>query len=73
MQGIERVLVLGLAAVLLAAPLPFGSVGRGATIALQIACCALGAVWVLWRVGRGLPATFGFPVIVRCRSVPCWA
>ena len=51
------VLELGLAAVIVAAPLPFGSVGPAGRLVLEVAACVLAVVWGVRAVrhGSGLP------------------
>ena len=55
-MSLERFLTYGLALLLLAAPLPFGSVEPGPASLLTASCLVLGAVWTVWRSRRGLPA-----------------
>ncbi|MEE9218325.1 MAG: O-antigen ligase family protein, partial [Acidobacteriota bacterium] len=52
----ERLLLWGLIVILLAAPLPFGSARETYSAVLVAACLSLGALWVVWRARRGLPA-----------------
>jgi O-antigen ligase len=52
----HRILAYALGAILIAAPLPFGSVEPWATGLLVAVCCVVGVVWVVWRSRRGLPA-----------------
>ncbi len=52
---IHRALAYALGAILIVAPLPFGSVQPMATALLVAACCAVGVIWVAWRSRRGLP------------------
>src|SRR2546422_294879 len=53
-MGTQRAL-LGLVLLLLAiAPLPFGSVQPWPRAALAAGCLLAGALWVVWRVQRGL-------------------
>lgn len=52
-MAIERILLLGMAAVLVVAPLPFGSVEPTWSAAIASACLLLGGVWIAWRVRRG--------------------
>ena len=51
----HRILAYALGAILIVAPLPFGSVQPGATALMVAACCAVGVFWVAWRSRRGLP------------------
>lgn len=53
---IERVLLHGLSLLLVAAPLPFGSVQTEAAAVLSACSLLLGVAWVTWRSRRGLPA-----------------
>ena len=43
----------GLGALLVLAPLPFGSVQSRVTIALHLACLILAAAWIVWRTREG--------------------
>ncbi len=54
-MSLQRTLLYGLIAILVAAPLPFGSVRRGASLRLCAACIVLGVVWIVWRSRAGLP------------------
>lgn len=61
---LQRVLLGGFLLILIAAPLPFGSVQREVSAALVAACLALGAVWVVWRSRQGLtPLPWGDRVL----------
>jgi O-antigen ligase len=51
---LQRTLLYGLIAILVAAPLPFGSVRRGASLRLCAACILLGVVWIVGRSRAGL-------------------
>jgi O-antigen ligase len=53
---LQRTLLYGLIAILVVAPLPFGSVQRGASLRLCAACFLLGVVWIAWRSRAGLQA-----------------
>jgi O-antigen ligase len=53
---LQRTLLYGLVAVLVLAPLPFGSVETWTSTALAAACLGLGALWTVWRARRGHPA-----------------
>src|SRR5436309_13127778 len=52
---LQRILLYGLIAILVVAPLPFGSVQRGASLRLCAGCLLLGVVWMAWRTRAGLP------------------
>jgi O-antigen ligase len=54
-MALQRTLLYSLIAILVAAPLPFGSVQRGASLRLCAACLLLGVVWIAWRTRFGLP------------------
>jgi O-antigen ligase len=54
-MALQRTLLYGLLAVLVLAPLPFGSVEPWSSALLAASCLALGALWILWRARRGLP------------------
>jgi len=63
-MSIQRVLTYGLCALLILAPLPFGSVQPGPTAVLVAACCLLGILWIAWRSRRGLaPVPWKDPVL----------
>ncbi|HEV8701443.1 MAG TPA: O-antigen ligase family protein [Candidatus Polarisedimenticolia bacterium] len=63
-MSIQRILTYGLCAVLILAPLPFGSVQPGPTALLVAACCLLGILWIVWRTRRGLaPVPWKDPVL----------
>ena len=63
-MSVERALVWGLALVLVASPLPFGSVGASAAAAWTAGCLGLGALWIVWRCRRGLtPLPWKDPVL----------
>jgi O-antigen ligase len=55
-MSLQRTLLYGLLALLVLAPLPFGSVESWASATLVAACFGLGAVWAVWRSRRGLTA-----------------
>jgi len=60
----ERVLLYGVALVLIAAPLPFGSVQPGAAAAVVVVCLGLGVLWIIWRSHRGIsPLPWRNPVL----------
>src|SRR6185295_8418913 len=55
-MALQRTLLYSLIAILILAPLPFGSVQRGASLRLSVACLLLGLVWIAWRTRSGQPA-----------------
>src|SRR6266542_3192659 len=55
-MALQRTLLYSLIAMLVLAPLPFGSVQRGASLRLSAACLLLGVVWIAWRARSGQPA-----------------
>jgi len=65
-DGRIRTILLGaLIAVLLLAPLPFGSVGRTPSTVVAFACLALGALWTVWRyLGGRTPIPWKHPVLI---------
>ncbi len=61
----ERVLLCGMILVLVAAPLPFGSVQPAVAAALAASCLALGVIWVVWRARSGLaPLPWNDPLLI---------
>jgi O-antigen ligase len=54
-MALQRTLLAGLVAVIVLAPLPFGSVETWARGCLAAACFGLGILWVLWRSRGGRP------------------
>jgi hypothetical protein len=50
---LHKTLLYGLVALLLLAPLPFGSVQPWASTALLVSCLLLGTLWIVWRIRRG--------------------
>ncbi|MFQ5890498.1 MAG: O-antigen ligase family protein [Gemmatimonadota bacterium] len=64
-MSFQGVLLAGLLAVLILAPLPFGSVQVHVRAVLAGACLGLGVVWVIWRTRRGLsPVPWREPVLI---------
>ena len=53
---LQRTLLCGVMMLLVVAPLPFGSVQRGASIRLCAACLLVGVLWIVWRTRDGMPA-----------------
>src|SRR5438445_57400 len=55
-MALRRTLLYALIAILVAAPLPFGSVQRGPSVRLCAAFLLLGVVWIAWRSRSGQAA-----------------